>query len=348
MLPTDLPMSAFLGKSALFYAGMNGAKTAKLYSSLDMGRRAGLNARAFVSTLNSPRDGLDCLRINEGVPIPAKSVTNSQEIRGELSRLERLLFSREPSYIAEKIKDPTDGEEYILGKPIEVVGIDELHLLCLTPKQTEEMLELVDQCRKEGRAVFQAALLEDFRGSYFGGIDVILRRTDYGIPTYARCKVDLGEKHCGEPATHTHKLWNYELLSPEMQSLLADVPKVGWWTKNEKLIRGNHVVAPYFAPTVQIELRKNISDEEKQFVYIPSCNKCWRELPYTRETFSVYNATFNGADSRNVLGNNPLTEAIVGFLISENWVKSKDGVLVPNPGYRNIVGGYSPHNGEGK
>jgi thymidine kinase len=322
---------------------MNSGKTRNLTDDRTIAKVAGFNVRTF-SHSDNERDGKDCIRVNEGSPIPALSVASPLDIITEVEKLDSLL-SAEPKSPGDKHIDTT-GESYFVGRPVEVVLVDEGQLFTLNYEGTRDMLSLVDYCRQKGKVLAISSLLENARQEPFGNIYEVHRRAQHKRPTSARCKMERQDHICGRSAIHTTKLWRLDKIEEEaIQELMRDMPYVTWWTKNDERISGVHVTAPYFAPVVEVEKDKSIPDREKSMSYVPICDDCLsaHPAPFRQEFYSVYHSIKNGIENLDIRSQS-LLQAIVEDLIKDNWVESKGGLLVPVSHHKGEFGVYTPSN----
>ncbi len=334
----------FQRKFILAASSMNGGKTKRLVDGRDRFQIGGYNVASFVSAMNAERDGMDCFRVNGTQRVPAKSVLRASEIRDNLGMLDELVTRRKPSYRGETVE--IDGVTYRVGEPIRIIKIDEINLFTLTEPETREMIKLVDECRYDrNQGVWGAGLTENFRHQPFGHFMSLLLRADDVVYLNAQCKMDVEGQPCDNSASHTRKVWRYDAIDPEVRPFFEDAPRVSWWNKKGEPSDDTHVSAPYWAPTVEIEISddKIPDDRDKPFAYVPACNRCaLDEHPYQEATMAVYDAFIKGKDPRDVVDSTLVERITTGYLLKDGWVTQTDSGIVAVPHYMNSLGSFTP------
>ncbi len=319
-----------------FFAPMNGGKTRAEVGELERALHSGLNVMAYNPCSNS-RDG-SFLVVDGRHKFPACSVGSIPELIEDLHFRNHRIMSSSAQYSGEGGFINIKGIRHRKYSPIAAVGIDEINLFCLTEQGASDVIKLLSFCKEQNIYSLLAGLLYDFRQMPFKHTLSLLPYIDIRQEKKPVCKAVHDGKQCGNPASHTQRLWSGEFS--EEQGLNYLVKDSGWFDFADKdgfIIQGKYVGAPFFDRTVRIE-----EAQDGRNVYIPVCGNCSR-LPYKSEVFQVYDALVKGEKTHELLSQD-LHEAIIGFLADpeEGWATIKEGRLIPTVYFRNQLGGFSP------
>lgn len=337
----EISITGLRGKVVGFFSGMNGGKTRAEVGELDRAIHSGHNVMACNSSKNT-RDGPN-LVVNGRFPFPATQFNSANEIKDEYYRRMKIIMSDNPDLQGENGLIEIGGTSYQKYTPITVLGTDEINLFCLTEKDAMETVDLIHWGKKEKLYMPIAGLLFDFRHRPFGYVLSILPYVDIKWDKKPVCKAFQTRKPCGEPASHTQRLWSVDFVKEQgLEELLDKMDRFNFVNKDGQVITDQYVAAPFFDKTLRIE-----EEKDGRVIYLPVDDSCAR-LPFKEETFAVYDQIVKGRNPYEGLSNKTLTNKVLEFLSDgfEGWVKNDHGLFVPTPYHRNRLGGYSP--GEAK
>lgn len=339
----EISISGLRGKVIGFFSAMNGGKTRAEVGELDRAIHSGHNVMACNSTKNT-RDGPN-LVVNGRFPFPATQFNSADEIKTEYYHRMEIIMSDDPKYQGENGFIEIGGMKYQKKVPITVIGVDEINLFCLSEREAGATVRLMHWAKENEIYMPIAGLLYDFRQRPFGQVFSIMPYIDIKWDKKPVCKSVHVRKPCGEPASHTQRLWSIDFVQEQgLEELLDQIERFNFMDKDGQVIVNQYVAAPFFDKTLRIE-----EEKDGRVIYLPVDGFCAR-LPFKEETFAVYDQIVRGKNPYEVLPNRTLTDKILEFLSDqfEGWVENDKGLFVPRPYYRNRLGGYSPEEKLGK
>ncbi len=333
----EIPVDRLRGYIIGFFTSMNGGKTEALVNELERAKHSGFNVIAYGNTLNTRDCG--CLQIDERIKFPAVSSSSIKELKEDLEN--RLSFLEQNKASSGSSKIIYGGVEHARGLPLLAVGIDEANLFTLNERAAQDFVEFLLWVRKKGLVLYVSGLEYDFRDMNFGNIDAVIRRLNVKIDKKPVCKAITNGKQCGMPANHTQRVWLKDFASEiGCADLIEKLGDYDFASKEGNLILSEYVPAPFFDKTVRIEQKRE--DGKHRIAYLPTCWDC-AKVPFKKETFTVYDAIIKKEDPAKAEVDPLVRDRILNFLLEENWVEKKEGLLEPINYHKNLLGGYSPH-----